>query len=147
VRPAPAFWQRASVWAAATAALLLISLGLLYWNVQLRSQISALPPVETMTLAATDMAPDAHGEVKYMPREGVLMVDVRDLPPLPEGYVYEVWLMRDGEPVPAGVFATATAQHAVVADPAQLTTLAITMEPGPMGTETPTGDIYATASL
>lgn len=147
VRPEPAFWQRAAVWATAAAALLVISLGMLYWNMQLRSEIDATPPVETMALATTDMAPDASGEVHYMPDQGVLMLDVKDLPALPQGYVYEVWLIGDGNPVPAGVFAHATAQHAVVADRSLFNTLAITMEPGPMGTTAPTGDIYASASL
>lgn len=147
-RPPRSFWQRASVWATAAAALLIISLGLLYWNLQLRHEISTAPQVETMALATTPIAPDAHGEVKFMPEQGVLMLDVRDLPPLPEGYVYEVWLIGEGDPVPAGVFANSTAQHAMVADPAQYTTLAITREPGPMGTEAPTtDDVYATASL
>ncbi len=147
VRPQPAFWQRASVWATAAAALLLISLGLLYWNMQLRNEISSTPQAETLALATTPMAPDAHGEVTYMPQEGLLMLDVSDLPPLPEGYVYEVWLIGEGNPVPAGVFADATAQHAIVADRSQFSTLAITLEPGPMGTEAPTGEIYASASL
>lgn len=147
VRPEPAFWQRAAVWATAAAALLLISLGLLYWNMQLRSEISTTPQVETLALASTAMAPQATGEVHYMPQQGVLMLDVKDLPPLPEGYVYEVWLIGEGNPVPAGVFADASAQHAVAADRSQFTTLAITREPGPMGTAAPTGEIYATASL
>jgi anti-sigma-K factor RskA len=148
VRPKPAFWQRASVWATAAAALLVISLGLLYWNMQLRNETSATIPVETLALAPTGMAPEASGEVQYMPEQGVIMVDVKDLPPLRDGYVYEVWLIGEGDPVPAGVFANSTAQHAVVADRSQFNTLAITMEPGPMGTEAPTStDVYATASL
>lgn len=147
VRPEPAFWQRAAVWATAAAALLLISLGLLYWNMQLRNEISTTAPVETLALATTAMAPQASGEVQYMPEQGVLMLDVKDLPPLPQGYVYEVWLIGDGNPVPAGVFADATAQHAVAADRSLFNTLAVTMEPGPMGTEAPTGEVYATASL
>jgi anti-sigma-K factor RskA len=147
-RPRPEFWQRASVWATAAAMLLIVSLGLLYWNMQLRSEISTAPQIETLALATTPMAPQASGDVKYMPEQGVLMLDVRDLPPLPEGYVYEVWLIGEGAPVPAGVFAHSTAQHAMVADRSQFTTLAITMEPGPMGTEAPTtDDVYATASL
>jgi anti-sigma-K factor RskA len=147
VRPEPAFWQRASVWATAAAALLLISLGLLYWNMQLRDEVSTTPQVETLALATTAMAPQASGEVHYLPEQGVLMLDVKDLPPLPEGYVYEVWLIGDGNPVPAGVFADATAQHAIAADRSQFNTLAITMEPGPLGTAAPTSEIYATASL
>jgi anti-sigma-K factor RskA len=147
VRPEPAFWQRASAWATATAALLLICIGLLAWNMQLRNEIATTPQVQTMALAPTDMAPDAEGEVKYMPQEGVLLLNVRDLPPLPEGYVYEVWLIGDGNPVPAGVFDNPTAQHAIAMDRSQFHTLAVTMEPGPMGTEVPTSELYATASL
>jgi len=147
VRVKPAFWQRASVWATAAAALLIISLGLLYWNMQLRTEISTTPQVETLALATTAMAPDAHGEVKYMPKQGVLMLDVRNLPPLPEGYVYEVWLIGEGAPVPAGVFDNSTAQHAIAADRSQFNTLAVTMEPGPLGTEAPTSEVYAAASL
>lgn len=148
VRPEPAFWQRAAVWATAAAALLILSLGLLYWNMQLRSEISTTPPIETLALATTPMAPEASGDVKYMPEQGVIMVDVKDLPPLPEGYVYEVWLIGEGDPVAAGVFSSATAQHAIVADRSQFSTLAITREPGPMGTVAPTtGEIYASASL
>ena len=149
VRPEPAFWQRASTWATAAAALLIISLGLLYWNMQLRNEISTTPQVETLALAATEKAPEAHGEVKVMPQEGLLMLDVRNLPPLPEGYVYEVWLIGEGDPVPAGVFDSSTAQHAMVADRSQFTTVAVTMEPGPMGTEAPTkpDNVFVSASL
>ena len=148
VRPKPVFWQRASVWATAAAALLVISLGLLYWNMQLRNETTATIPVETVALAPTNMAPGASGAVHYMPQQGVIMLDVKDLPPLPEGFVYEVWLIGDSGPVAAGVFDDSTAQHAIAADRSQYTTLAVTMEPGPMGTEAPTtDDVYATASL
>lgn len=148
VRPKPAFWQRASVWASVAAALLVISLGLLYWNMQLRNETSTTIPVETLALAPTAMAPEASGEVHYMPQQGVIMLDVKNLPPLPEGFVYEVWLIGESGPVPAGVFDNSTAQHAIAADRSQFTTLAVTMEPGPMGTEAPTTDeVYATASL
>ena len=48
--------------------------------------------------------------------------------------------MPGGNPVPAGVFDNATAQHAIAADRSQFNTLAITMEPGPMGTAAPTSE-------
>ncbi len=71
-------------------------------------------------------------------------------PPLSAGpgQVYEVWLIgEDGVPAPSGVFDQPTDQHAVVADRDQYDTLAITAEPGPLGTDAPTGEIVATASL
>ena len=75
------------------------------------------------------------------------MLDVRDLPPLKPDQVYEVWLIGANGPKPAGVFDQPTDQHAIVADRSQYDTLAITAEPGPLGTAAPTGEIVATASL
>jgi anti-sigma-K factor RskA len=107
-----------------------------------------VPVTETIALAPTDAAPEARGEVTYHPRDDLFILDVRDLPPLEPDQVYEVWLIgEDGVPAPAGVFDQPTDQHAIVADRDRYDTLAITAEPGPLGTEAPTGEIVATASL
>jgi anti-sigma-K factor RskA len=148
-RPA-SFWSRAIPWGAAAAILLLLSAGLLVWNLRLREQIqqATAPVAETIALAPTDVAPEARGEVTYLPQDDLFMLEVRDLPPLEPDQVYEVWLIgEDGVPAPAGVFDQPTDQHAIVADRQQYDTLAITAEPGPLGTEAPTGEIVATASL
>ena len=150
IRPEAAvpFWQRATPWAAAAAALLLLTLGLLFWNLQLQSQIASVPTPEVVALAPDpELAPGASGEVHYSPQQQLFLVDVRDLPPLPEGYVYEVWLINDEGASPAGVFDHSTDQHAIVADRSQYNLLAITVEPGPLGTEVATGEIVATAPL
>src|SRR5215217_3288654 len=114
---------------------------------RLREQLASSPSVETIALAPTDAAPDARGEVTYLPQEELLMLDVRDLPPLEPDQVYEVWLIGAEGPVPAGTFDQPTDQHAIVADRDLYDTLAITAEPGPLGTEGPTGEIVATAPL
>jgi anti-sigma-K factor RskA len=148
IRKPASFWSRATPWAAAAAVLLLLSAGLLVWNLRLREQIGTAPVAETIALAPTDVAPDASGAVTYLPDDELFFVDVRDLPPLESGQVYEVWLIGgDGVPAPAGVFDQPTDRHAIVADGTQYDTLAITAEPGPLGTEAPTGEIVATASL
>jgi anti-sigma-K factor RskA len=149
IRKPASFWSRATPWAAAAAILLLLSAGLLIWNLRLREQIqqATAPAAETIALAPTDAAPDARGEVTYLPQDGLLLLDVRDLPPLEADQVYEVWLIGAEGPVPAGVFDQPTDQHAIVADRDRYDTLAITAEPGPLGTEAPTGEIVATASL
>jgi anti-sigma-K factor RskA len=132
----------------AAAILLVLSAGLLVWNLRLREQVVGLPAAETIALASTDAAPYASGQVTYRPDEELFIVDVRDLPPLESGQVYEVWLIgEDGVPVPCGIFDQPTDQHAMVADRAQYETLAITAEPGPLGTDAPTGEIVATAAL
>jgi anti-sigma-K factor RskA len=146
IRPG-AWWANARLWAAAAAALLLIAVGLLAWNLRLQSELRGAAP-QTVALAPTDAAPGASGEVRYLPQSNLLVLDVRDLPPLPSGEVYEVWLIpHDGAPVPAGTFNQPTAQHAVVADRGQYQAIAITPEPGPLGTTAPTGEIVAQAAL
>jgi anti-sigma-K factor RskA len=142
------WWSKTTPWAAAAAILLLLSAGLLAWNLRLQEQVATTPATETIALAPTEVAPDATGEVTYFPGDNLLLLDVRDLPPLEPGQVYEVWLLgADGAPVPAGVFGQSTDRHAIVADRSQFDTLAITAEPGPLGTEAPTGEIVATAAL
>jgi anti-sigma-K factor RskA len=147
LRTPASFWSRATPWAAAAAILLLLSAGLLVWNLRLREQIATAPVAETIALAPTDLAPEASGEVTYIPEDDLLILDVRDLPPLEPDQVYEVWLIGEEGPVPAGVFDQPTDQHAIVADRAQYDTLAITAEPGPLGTTTATGEVVATATL
>jgi anti-sigma-K factor RskA len=127
--------------------MLLISAGLLIWNLRLQEQIAATVP-ETIALAPTDAAPGASGEVRYDPAAQLFLLDVRGLPPLEPDQVYEVWLIGgEGAPVPAGTFDQSTDQHAIIADRGQFDTLAITAEPGPLGTAAPTGEIVATATL
>jgi negative regulator of sigma E activity len=147
IRKPASFWSRATPSAAAAAILLLLSAGLLVWNLRLREQLATAPVTETIALAPADAAPGAHGEVTYLPQDNLLLLDVRDLPPLKPDQVYEVWLIGSEGPVPAGTFDQPTDQHAVVADRSQYETLAITAEPGPLGTAAPTGEIVATAPL
>jgi anti-sigma-K factor RskA len=147
LRPAR-WWATPAPWVAAAAVLLLIAAGLLVWNLRLRQELTATPGVETVALAPTDAAPGASGEVRYDPSNQLLILDARDLPSLAPGEVYEVWLIGpDGAPQPAGVFDQPTATHAIVADRDQFDTLAITAEPGPLGTAAPTGEIVATAAI
>jgi anti-sigma-K factor RskA len=147
IRPA-AWWSKATPWVAAAAIMLLVSGGLLAWNLRLQQQIAAVPTPETIALVPGETAPDASGQVTYLPDDNLLLLDVRDLPALEPGQVYEVWLLGEsGAPVPAGVFDQQTDRHAIVADRSRYTTLAITAEPGPLGTEAPTGEIVATAAL
>ena len=134
-------------WALATAALLLVSLGLAGWNVALQRQMNAMTP-RTVALTATDAGQGARGAVTVMPKEQVVLLNVSDLPPLPANMVYEVWMIHpDGTPVPGGVFTGQTVRHAMAADPASVATVAITAEPGPSGLPAPSGKVMVAASL
>jgi anti-sigma-K factor RskA len=146
IRRADVWWRRATPWMAAAAILLLVLIALLVWNLRLQGLIQGAAP-ETIALAPTDAAPGASGQVRYLPANELLIVDVKDLPPLPPGKVYEVWLIGETGPVPAGVFDQPTDSHAIVADRSQYQALAITAEPGPLGSTEPTPPILAQAAL
>jgi len=134
-------------WAAAAALLLAVSLGMLLWNLRLQQEVGQ-PEGQIVALVPGDAAPGADGEVRIDPEDDLLVLDVRDLPPLGPDEVYQVWLIGDdGQPVPSGVFDAPTARHAIAADPAAYDLLAITTEPGPLGSPGPTSDIVATAPL
>ena len=133
-------------WAAAAALLLVVSVGLLLWNLRLQDRAGA-PAASTVALVPAVTALGATGELRIDPEADLLVLDVQGLPPLAPGEVYQVWLIGEGEPEPFGVFAAPTARHAVAADPAAYQTLAITAEPGPLGSPGPTGEIVATAPL
>ena len=61
VRRPASFWSRATPWAAAAVILLVLSAGLLVWNLRLQEQVrqAAAPVAETIALAPTDVAPAA----------------------------------------------------------------------------------------
>ncbi len=133
-------------WAAA-AVLLVVSAGLLLWNLQLRQSAGPGRGV-TVALQAATAAAGANGAVTYLPDRGVVLLAVHDLPPLAPQHVYQVWLIdAAGKPVPAGTFDRSTATHAVAADPRTDRAIAITAEPGPLGSPQPTGAILAQAPI
>ncbi|HET9014326.1 MAG TPA: sigma-70 family RNA polymerase sigma factor [Thermomicrobiaceae bacterium] len=128
--------RRAMVPWAIAAALLLVSLAMLGWNLALRAQ----PSQETFALRATSAAPAAGGQITYLPSRQVMILSLHDLPALPAGKVYQVWLIRDGTPASAGVLGTGQTTLAVAADAHDYQTLAITVESGPLGSPVPTGE-------
>lgn len=71
------------------------------------------------------------------------------LPSIAEDRVFELWLMQNGTPIPAGVF-TADGGRALLLldhDPRRFDAAAITVEPGPGGTAAPTSDVIFSVSL
>lgn len=134
-------------WAVAAVLLLAVSLGLLIWNLQLRSADDAAV-VDTVALRAADPNAPVDGELTYLADRGVAILSVRTLPDLEPDEVYQVWIIREGAaPEPAGAFAAAVAEIAVAVDRDQYQTLALTIEPGPLGSPDPTGAPIAQAPL
>ncbi len=63
----------------------------------------------TVDLKGTPKAPEALARVYYNSDTKAVYVDVRNLPALPEGKQYQLWALDNGQPVDAGMVATATA--------------------------------------
>lgn len=139
--------RRVVPWAAVAALFLLVSVGMLLWNLRLQQGTGELGGA-VVALVPEAAAPEVEGEVHLDTAEDLVVLDVDGLPALDPGEVYQVWLIgEDGAPVPSGVFAATRARHAIAVDPSAYQTLAITNEPGPLGSPGPTGEIVATAPL
>lgn len=131
-------------WAIA-AALLVIAVGLLTWNLQLRQDQTRN---EVRTIALVNPATESElGQVRYLTGQGVFVIQPGELPPLSEGQVYEIWLILGETPQPAGVFTDAAARQAVAANLVDVSAIAITIEPGPLGSAQPTSDPIAVAPV
>lgn len=102
--------------------------------------------LETVEL---DMAGGGPGRFLYSPSEDQGVLVAAGLPTVSEDKTYELWLIHDGTPVPAGLFrpdgsGTAVAQVEGIVRGAEL--VAVTVEPA-AGSKRPTGEILASADL
>lgn len=99
-------------------------------------------PGQDVLLAGLEPAPEGFGRliVDATSRQAVLLAG--DLPPLPEGRVYQLWSLSDGTPAPAGIFeplGDGTAIHRAENVPAEVPDgWAVTIEPAG-GVPQPTG--------
>jgi len=132
------------LWTKIAAVLAVVLIGsLLAWNIALRNDEAGDQGTVVGQLAAAPDAPDqaTGGEVRYLPDDQVMLVEMHDLPALAEGEVYQLWLIRGDTVAPAGTFQPNpddTTTVAVTGNPDQYDTLAVTREPGPIGSPAPT---------
>ena len=137
--PGPHVRRRFVTLWAAVALLLAFSLGMLIWNLQLHQALDEEEMVESVALRPTQAATGVTARLTHLEDRRVMIVSVRDLPPLSPGQVYQLWLLRGDTSVPAGIFVQPRAECAVAADPSEYQAVAITAEPGPWGSPDPTG--------
>jgi anti-sigma-K factor RskA len=114
----------------------------LAWEASLRDLV-AQPDARTVALAGQGPAAGARGRVVWNPatREAVLMASGLD--PAPSGRSYELWVMADGAPVPAGAIQVGPDGRAAFRLPAleqtsRVKTFVMTLEPA-SGSPAPTG--------
>lgn len=102
---------------------------------------------QVIAVQFTDPDVTASGELRYLPDEQVFVLEITGLPELPEGQVYQAWLIDGSAPVPVGVVDTATGELASAGNRDAYQTFALTVEQGPLGNPAPTSDPVMVASL
>jgi hypothetical protein len=103
---------------------------------------------ETIAMTATPDAPGVGGRVLYVPGEDTAVVDLRNLPPLAPGDAYQLWVIDDGTPTSAGLFAPAGpgAARTVATGLRGAEALAVTAQPA-TSRAAPQGPILIQAAL
>ena len=135
----------------AAAAAILAVVGLFIWNASLREENEDLrgeiETRQTYELHGSGQAEDVQGEVVELGRGRAILI-AENLPPAPDGKVYEAWLMHDGVPEPAGTFHSQDGQAAAPIEGSLegADAVAVTVEPSG-GSSMPTSEPLLTASL
>ncbi len=143
-QPTP-LW-RPYVWAAAAALALAVLSGIALDRLGLNDADSA---IERETIAfdlnLPTPIPNLSAELVYDPDDQLFILETENMPPAPADSVYQVWLIQDGVPEPVGVMNQSTFAVPAARDAYQA--FAITVEPGPLGSEGPTTDPFFVAPL
>jgi anti-sigma-K factor RskA len=88
----------------------------------------------------------AHGRVLWNTKENKAFVHVLNLPALPSGKTYQLWVIADSTPRSAGIFKVGESGENFMnleslPDPSKIKTFAVTLEPDG-GVPLPTGEMY-----
>jgi anti-sigma-K factor RskA len=111
----------------------------------------SMPGVQAMSIAGTEHQPAAHGQLLADPQSESAVLVVGGLAPLPEGRVYQFWLIRGDLPTSAGVFDVDDRGRAVLevestGSLGSYDAMGVSIEPAG-GSPQPTGDIVMLSSL
>lgn len=162
--------------AAASFALLILSLSLLFYSFNLSSEINdqqaeiteltnelsqkeeilailESQDVDMVLMSGLEINPDGYGKVIWDSENRRALLQVSNLPATPPDKEYQLWIIRNNEPVSAGVFAVNNTSNAFfkfeeMADARNDSTraFAVTMEPEG-GMPQPTGDMYLLGNM
>ena len=70
------------------------------------AEVLTAPSAQKVVLTAPKTPPTSTGRVVYLPERGGLILEANNLAPVPQGKIYELWVIpADGSaPIPAGLF-------------------------------------------
>jgi anti-sigma-K factor RskA len=146
-------WRNALL--AATLLVLFGLVGTLFaWNLVLNQRVAQLsahaqPPV-VYALRGLGANTAAHGQVLSYPSQHLMVLIIRDLPPLSGTQVYQGWLLHGQQTTSIGLFNVqqGIATLGVVGTVAGYDTAAVSLEAGPRATPSaPRGPVVALAKL
>lgn len=169
--------------AAASFALLIVSLSLLFYSFNLSSKINDKESViadqqaeitelenelrqkeemlailesrdvDMVLMSGLEVNPEGYGKIIWDTQNRQALLQVSNLPAVPTDKDYQLWIIRNNEPVSAGVFAVNDTTDNFfkieeMADPEEgsANAFAITMEPNG-GMPQPTGDMYLLGNM
>lgn len=165
-------FSRSTLAMAASFALLLITLALVFYafdqNSTIREQRAQITELKTenqqqdemlsileartvdlVIMAGLDVNPNGYGKVIWDPEKREALLQVSNLPAVPTGMDYQLWLFKNNKPLPSGVFAVNNPskdsffkiEQMADANQQNASAFAITLEPEG-GSAQPTGEIY-----
>lgn len=138
-------WRRYA-WAAAAAVLIALVAGVLIDRFLLQDTDEGDAQVIAYKIDLATPAPNLSAELTYDPDQRLFVLETENMPAAPQGQVYQIWLIdQNNVPQPKGVMTEPT--FAVAADRGQYAAFAITVEPGPLGSEEPTSQPFFVAPL
>lgn len=156
--PTPITRRSRSVWkrylfALASAAILVLLIGSVIWNIFLQQQIAQQATISNpvvYTLNSSSGTDTIVGQIVYFPQQQVTTLIVQGLPALSGSQIYQGWLLQGDQPQSIGRLDIQNdiASLRFQGNLQDYDTAAISLEPGPQTSEnTPQGPILALGSL
>ncbi len=105
--------------------------------------------VDLVVMAGLEVNPEGYGKIIWDPENEQALLQVSNLPPVPADKDYQLWLIKDNTPMPAGVFTVNETDEASFfkieempeANRESANAFAVTLEPEG-GVPEPTGPMY-----
>jgi anti-sigma-K factor RskA len=162
---------------AASTILLLISLAFIIYSITLHSKVNnqhttitklqnevqkkqrmlsilGARTVDLVIMKGQKVNPAGYGKIIWDPKNQKALLQVANLPTVPANKDYQLWLIKNGKPIPAGVFdvngtsknSFFAIQQLAKANQQNANAFAVTLEPKG-GSPQPTGDMYLQGSV
>ena len=108
--------------------------------------------IEITVMNGLKSSPVSYGKIIWDPEKRTAILQVSNLPPVPAGKDYQLWVIKGKTPISAGVFAVNNSEpnyfkieNLAVTDPKEIGAFAVTLEPKG-GVPQPTGTMYIAGS-